>query len=216
MRHTTLIFDLDGTLADPRVGITRSFQHALERLGLPAPPLAELERLIGPPMREAFTMLLGSAVDVDRAVAVFRERYSTIGAFEAEVYPGMVEALEKLEARGARLFVATSKPHVYARAILEHFGLLKFFRAVYGCELSGERADKAELLRHLLAEEGLVPSTEIVMIGDRKHDIAGARANGLASIAVRWGFGSEDELREAGPDRICASIDELMVAIDPL
>ncbi len=211
-----LIFDLDGTLTDPRAGITRCFSHALERLQLPVPPLQELEQFIGPPMREVFTTLLGGSEKVERAVEVFRERYATVGAFECEVFPGIEATLTRLQGRAEALYVATSKPHAYATPILRHFKLARFFRGIYGCELNGERSDKSELLRHLLSEERLRPSRDIVMIGDRRHDIAAARATGLASIGVTWGFGSEEELREAEPDRICRSLDELEAAVETL
>jgi phosphoglycolate phosphatase len=206
-----LLFDLDGTLSDPRDGIIRSIGYALDRLGVAVPPAAQLEQFIGPPLREAFASLLGGPEHVEDAITLYRERYGTKGAYENELYPGIADVLGTLAGDGLPLYVATSKPHVYARAIVEHFGISACFRQVYGCEWNGDRSNKAELLAHLLTEEGLEPSPEVVMIGDRHHDIRAARAHGLTAVGVTWGFGSEHELREAGADRICTAVGDLAI-----
>jgi phosphoglycolate phosphatase len=190
-----IFFDLDGTLTDPRDGIVRCIQYALGKLGQKPRSEAELCRYIGPPLRESFAELLNTddCAEINRAVNIYRERYSTIGLIENAVYAGIPEALSQLCAGGNALFVATSKPEIYARQIMEHFGLAAHFRKIRGCELDGTRADKGELIAHMLKEEELAPS-DTVMIGDRLHDAVGARANGVVPVGVLWGYGDEAEL----------------------
>ncbi len=193
-----ILFDLDGTLTDPRDGIVRCIQYALERLGLEPRPEADLLDYIGPPLHESFRELLNTndEVALTQAVNVYRERYSTIGLLENEVYAGIPEALSALCERGDTLFVATSKPGLYAQQILEHFGLVGYFRKIWGCELDGTRADKGQLIAHLLEQEKLQPGDSL-MIGDRLHDAVGARANGVMPVGVLWGYGNEEELTSA-------------------
>ncbi|MBZ6075582.1 HAD family hydrolase [Microvirga puerhi] len=195
------LFDLDGTLTDPKVGITRSIQYALERLHRPVLEADSLTWMIGPPLIDGFTRLLGGPEDAPEAVRLYRERYSEVGLFENEVYPGIPNLLDRLKGQGIRLLVATSKPHVYARRIVEHFGLLPSFAAVYGSELDNRNADKRDLIRHILDLEGFEPR-DAIMIGDREHDAIGARANGLTPIGVTWGYGSREELLKAGVARL--------------
>lgn len=208
LKRPTLIFDLDGTLTDPREGITRCIRHALEHLGIDHPESHDLERWIGPPLFETFTAIVGSE-RAPAALDAFRNWYSDVGLYENRVYDGIPPALAALRRDGHTLLVATSKPHLYAVRILEHFDLHRFFDGVYGSELSGERADKTELLTHLLREEQLDPK-DAVMIGDRKHDVVAAKAVGMRSVGVAWGFGSKEELANAGADGISGSIDELL------
>jgi phosphoglycolate phosphatase len=210
-----VLFDLDGTLTDPRVGITRCLVHALERSGAPVPSEAELLRYIGPPLHESFRELLRTSHDepVLTAVAHYRERFRSVGMFENAVYPGVSEGLHAITRSGRRLLLATSKPTVFARPILEHFELSRYFDGIYGSELSGERADKAELIEYLLRTEGIV-ANEAVMVGDRKHDVLGARKNGVRALGVLWGFGDRDELVEAGAVRVCAHMAELVQALE--
>ncbi|MGO4572063.1 HAD family hydrolase [Microvirga sp. 2TAF3] len=191
------LFDLDGTLTDPKTGITRSVQYALERLGRPIPDTDALTWMIGPPLIAGFTKLLGNAAEAPEAVRLYRERFSDVGLFENEVYAGIPALLEGLQERGIHLFVATSKPHLYARRILDHFGLSRFFREIYGSELDNRNTDKGDLIRHILALERFDP-TAAVMIGDREHDAIGARTNGIAAIGITWGYGSRQELLDAG------------------
>lgn len=212
------LFDLDGTLTDPKTGITRSVQYALERLGRPVPEADALTWMIGPPLIAGFTELLGGPEDAPEAVRLYRERFSDVGLFENEVYAGIPALLARLRDEEVRLFVATSKPHVYARRIVEHFGLAPFFGEVYGSELDNRNTDKRDLIRHILAQEGFDPAGA-VMIGDRKHDAIGARANGLAAIGVTWGYGSRQELQDAGvaclvddPGALVAPIRDLTAA----
>jgi phosphoglycolate phosphatase len=210
-----LLFDLDGTLSDPGVGITRCLRHALETLGRQAPPAHELRRFVGPPLRDTFRELLRTDVDqqVEEAVRAYRERFAAVGLFENVVYPEVPPGLFALRRRGHRLFLATSKPLVFARRILEHFGLAPLFAGVYGSELTGELSEKADLIRALLAREGLERGAAC-MIGDRSFDVVGARRNGLRAVAVRWGYGSEIELAQARPDAIVGSMDELCALLE--
>ncbi len=203
-RH--LLFDLDGTRTDPRLGITTCIRRALDGMGVPSP--AQLDDWIGPPLYDSFLDYLGSAGPAREALERYRERFGRVGLYENELYPGIDETLAKLRSGGAILYVVTSKPHVYAVPIVEHFGLARHFRRVYGSELDGTRGDKAALIRYVLDQEGIAAG-DAAMIGDRRHDVAGARANGVRSIGVTWGYGGRQELDEAGADLICDGIPDL-------
>jgi len=191
------LFDLDGTLTNPKTGITRSVQYALERLGRPVPEADELTWMIGPPLVASLTKLLGSPAEVPEAVRLYRERYGDVGLYENEVYAGIPDLLQSLQDKGVRPYVATSKLQVFARRILDHFELSRFFTGIYGAELDNRNADKRDLIRHILDQERFDPA-QAVMIGDRKHDAIGAGANGIAAIGVTWGYGSRQELSDAG------------------
>ncbi len=191
------LFDLDGTLTNPKAGITRSVQYALDKLGRPVPDADTLTWMIGPPIFAGFTELLGGADEVQEGVRLYRERYSDVGLYENEVYAGIPALLQELREKDIRLYVATSKLQAFARRILDHFDLSRFFTEIYGSELDGRNADKRDLIRHILDRERFDPAGA-VMIGDRKHDAVGAKANGLASIGVTWGYGSRQELLDAG------------------
>ena len=205
----TIYFDLDGTLTDPKPGITRSIQYALEQLGQPVPSEDKLAWCIGPPLHASLKMLTGTDELADRALLLYRERFGDVGLFENEAYGGIEETLSALSATGARMFVATSKPAVYAERIVEHFGLRHYFEHVFGSELDGTRVDKGDLLSYALETAKVDPGTA-VMIGDRSHDVVGARRNGMTAIGVLYGYGSEAELRDAGAHHICASHPELL------
>lgn len=213
----TVLLDLDGTLTDPREGILGSIRYAIEGMGVACPADAQLEQYIGPPLQESLAELLGPArrSEAPQALLRYRERFGTVGLFENQVYPGIPEVLAALAASGQRLFLCTSKPAVFAERIVRHFGLDRHLQGVFGSELDGTRTDKRELLRHLLAVTGLSAS-EVVMVGDRKHDVAAARANGAASIGVTWGFGSPAELREAGADALVDRPAEVPTAVAAL
>lgn len=204
----TLFFDLDGTLTDPRPGIVGCLQYALDRLGRPVPEEAALLWCIGPPLPDSLAALTGSPEAAAEALVHYRERFATLGLFENAVYPGIPELLARLRDEGRRLQLATSKPRVYAERILEHFGLAPFFERSFGAELDGRLGRKPELLAHALAETGADPATA-VMIGDRRHDVEAARACGLESIGVLYGYGSEAELRDAGAGRLAATVEAL-------
>lgn len=194
-----LLFDLDGTLTDSRPGIISSIQHALEATGLPVPAADDLLWCIGPPILESFRKLVGpgSPELFDPAVRLYRERYSETGIFDNTVYPDILGALDELRDLGHTLHVATSKAEIYAKRIIDHFGLDGHFVSVNGSELDGTRADKAELIAHILTGEKL-PVSDVVMIGDRAHDMIGAAKNGIPAIGVLWGYGTGAELMRSG------------------
>lgn len=207
--HRYLLFDLDGTLTDPAEGITKCVQYALASLGREKPRQEELYCYIGPPLAESFEKYGGlSEQEAQLAVKKYRERFRAKGMFENRVYPGIGEMLRSLNQAGKILAVATSKPEVFAREILEHFGLSGYFQEIVGSELDGTRVDKAEVIREAFARLSLageeMPLT--VMVGDRKHDIIGAKKNGIDSVGVAFGYGEEGELETAGADRVAGSV----------
>jgi phosphoglycolate phosphatase len=200
-----IYFDLDGTLTDPKPGITRSIQYALQRLDHPTMPTEdELTWCFGPPLRASFVRLLGAETSADLAVSYYRERFSDIGLYENGVYDGIGDVLTSLCTSGHRLFVATSKPHVFAERIIDHFGLRGHFEHVFGSELDGTRVDKSHLLEYALKQASVNPA-KTLMIGDRSHDMVGARNNGMNGIGVLYGYGSRDELLGAGAQHVCAT-----------
>ena len=200
-----IYFDLDGTLTDPKAGITRSIQYALQKLDHPTMPTEdELTWCIGPPLRASFVRLLGAETSADLAVSYYRERFSDVGLYENGVYDGIGAVLTKLGAAGHRLFVATSKPHVFAERIIDHFGLRDHFERVFGSELDGTRVDKSHLLEYALKQASVDPARTL-MIGDRSHDMVGAKNNGMKGIGVLYGYGTRDELLDAGAHHVCAT-----------
>ena len=193
-----VFFDLDGTLTDSSAGIIGSVHHALRRAGLPVPE-EDLAWLIGPPIQESLTTLVGAEGHA-QVFANYRERYDEVGWRENEPYAGIGELLDELAGSGHTLYVATAKPRVFAERILEHADLRRHFSRVFGSELDGVRTRKDELLRWARREFGI--DGPAVMVGDRRYDIEGARANGMRSVGVTWGFGSRRELEDAGADAI--------------
>lgn len=206
----TLLFDLDGTLTDPREGILRCIRHAFGEIGAALPSEEAMEQCIGPPLRDGLRCLLDSDELADRALVAFRKEYGRAGLLENRVYPGLEDALRNLHESRMPMFVATSKPQEFAVRTIDHFGWRSFFRKIYGCGFDGSLGEKTDLLRHLIREEALDPD-DTFMIGDRKYDIVAARENGIRSIAVLWGFGSAEELRDA--DASCASPSELIATV---
>jgi phosphoglycolate phosphatase len=202
-------FDLDGTLTDPKPGITRCIQYALEHLGFPVPTQDDLVWCIGPPLHASMKKFVGTDELAHRAVELYRERFRDVGLYENDAYAGIEETLAKVAVGGRRLFVATSKPKVYADRIIEHFGLGGLFEHVFGSELDGTRTDKADLLAYALSEAKLDPA-QAIMIGDRSHDVVGARKNGMKAIGVLYGYGSLAELTDAGADHLCAAHPDLV------
>ena len=199
MHYQNVLFDLDGTLTDPREGITRSIQYGLSKMGIDEPDVRTLEHFIGPPLLQAFMATYGfDEAKAWEAMGYYRERFAVTGLYENHVFEGVTPLLEELVNQGRQLFIATSKPQVYAREIARHFDFARHFKVIYGSELDGTRTNKVELIRHLMSEQGLDPA-QTLMIGDRKHDLIGARDNGLDAAAVGYGFGSFEELSAFAP-----------------
>ena len=205
-----VIFDLDGTLTDPQEGFVNSINFALASLGIVPPPADELGRFIGPPIHGTFQSLLGTddLAVVEEAVGLYRNRLGGEGIRENVAYPGVAEMLTALKAAGKTLFVATAKPLEFAVPILEHCGLCGFFMGVYGSKLGRTNTPKGELIRAIL-NDWHVAAESAAMVGDRSHDILGARENGVYSVGVTYGYGSAAELREAGADVLCGSIGQV-------
>ena len=206
----TVLFDLDGTLTDPKIGITTCILYALNQLGYELPETEQLLWCIGPPLTVSFTKLLQTTdkVLIDRAITLYRDRFATVGLFENAHYPQIPETLNSIRTAGYQTYIATSKPHVFAKRIIEHFDLNSLFDGIYGSELVGTRSDKAELIRHILLTENLIPA-KTVMIGDRSHDAIGAKKNQLLAIGVTYGYGTEEELKLHGVDLIANSPQEI-------
>jgi phosphoglycolate phosphatase len=200
----TVLFDLDGTLTDSRVGITASIRHALDRLGRACPDDDALATYIGPPLRGTLSTLLETrdAALIEAALRHYRTRYDDVGLFENRVYDGVREMLADTARLGRRLFVTTAKPQHAARRIVEHFGLAPHFAGVYGAEPGGRFDAKADLVAHLI-ESGVVRPASSAMVGDRASDIAAAKAHGIPAIGALWGFGGPGELADAGADLLC-------------
>lgn len=206
-------FDLDGTLTDPYEGITRCILYALDRLGFPPPDDDFLYGCIGPPLYDTFPQLVGEELTLE-AVDLYRERFNDVGWQENILYDGILEALDSIRAAGHTLFVATSKPHVQAKRIIEHFGMKEYFDDVYGCELDGTRSKKTELLQYAIAQNpGAIQRT---MIGDREHDLIGALANGMRPIGVAYGYGSIEELTSAGATAIASAPGDIPLTLGGL
>ena len=204
------MFDLDGTLTDPKPGIVGCIRFALDQLGVACPGDDVLTAFIGPPLRGTFATLLDTseAGRIEDAMGLYRQRFAHTGLYENQVYEGIPAMLATAQQASMAAYVATSKPAVYAERIVQHFGLDHHFRKVYGAELDGRRDDKADLVAYLLASER-VAAKNAVMIGDRAADILAAKANRVRSIGVLWGYGSERELMAAGADTLCQTPSEL-------
>jgi len=205
----TVLFDLDGTLTDPKMGITRSVQYSLAKYGIHIENLDELEPFIGPPLKESFMKYFSfSESDALQAIDYYREYFSATGLYENEVYPGIPGLLETLQAKGLILAVATSKPTVFAEKILAHFKLDRYFAEIAGSNLDNTRTDKKEVIEYALSRLNRI-NTEAVMIGDRKHDIMGAQACGVQSIGVLYGYGDRSEIELAKPHDIAENVTDL-------
>lgn len=205
-----ILFDLDGTLTEPRKGIVRCIEYSLEKMNYPIPADSDLSNYIGPPLQASFGELLETKDSdlIDTAIFFFRERFREKGQYENSVYDGINELLTKLTQQKKQLFVATSKPEIFAANILNHFNLTQYFTGIYGSLLDGTRSDKTTLIKYLMDEEKLSPEATI-MIGDRKHDIAGATSNKLDSIGVLWGYGTKEELKAAEATYLCSSVPDI-------
>lgn len=208
-----VLFNLDGTLIHSEAGIVGSLRHAFDRLGHAAPPPEELRRWIGPPLRQSFPRVIGDdPARVEQAVEFYRERFDSIGWSEHEVYPGIAELIKDLAGESRTLAIVTTKMREQARRIIDHLPFGHHFREVYGPGGDGHHSEKAEMIARALADFGVVPA-HAVMIGDRHFDIEGARHNGVRGLGVAWGFGSREELEQAGADAIAATPAELAVLL---
>ena len=207
-KKKVILFDLDGTLTDPMIGITKSVQYALKKYGIIEEDLWNLTKFIGPPLKESFMEFYGfSEEEGQKAVEYYREYYAPVGIYENQVYEGLEKMLAALKEKGLSLCVATSKPERFAKMILDHFHLDSYFDLIGGALMDG-RTDKAEVISYVLAQLD-TKKEKVVMVGDREHDVLGARKNGLDSIGVLFGYGNEEELKEAGADWIAKDMTEL-------
>lgn len=204
----TILFDLDGTLTDSGEGIINCVIYALERFGLPVPPREALRYFVGPPLHESFVKQGVPADRAEEAVAVYRERYVPTGMFENAPYPGVREMLEELKAEGHTLYVASSKPEWMCVEILKHFDLDQYFDQICGATMDTTRTNKEAVIAYLLDLNGRSENT--VMVGDTKFDVIGAKAHGIPTIGVSWGYGSVKEMQEAGAVCIACTIEELL------
>lgn len=208
MVYQWYLFDLDGTLTDPKEGITKCFRYALEKMGVESPELAELEQYIGPPLMKSFQQYF-SEEGAKKAVEYYRERYREIGIFENGVYDGIEEVLKAAKASGKKLALATSKPQHFAQIIMDHYGLSQYIDVLVGAR--NDVQTKADVIRQVFAEAGLdeAGKKQALMVGDRLHDIEGAKECGIDSLGVRFGYAKQNELEEAGADYIVATTEEL-------
>lgn len=205
-----VLFDLDGTLTDPALGITKSVAYALESFGIHTDDLGKLCKFIGPPLKDSFMEYYGFSEEQALAgVQKYREYFGDKGIYENKLYPGVKEMLEKLKDNGMKVFLATSKPKIFADIILEHFDIMKYFDLVCGCELDGTRSKKGEVIRYALDTAGISEPDSAVMVGDRKHDVIGAKEVGIMCVGVLFGYGDYEELQEAGADEIVETVGEL-------
>ena len=212
-----ILFDLDGTLTDPKVGITTCVQYALASFGIEEPDLEKLTPFIGPPLKESFMEFYGfDEQKAEAAIAKYRERFQDTGIFENQIYDGIPELIRKLKGNRKKLAVASSKPTVFVERILEHFDIRRYFDVVVGSELDGARTDKSEVLKEALRqlygenpEDIEKKKQNTLMVGDRKFDVKGAKEMGVVSVAVTYGYGPMDELKIAKPDYIVRSVEEL-------
>ena len=206
-KFDTLLFDLDGTLTDSTEGILNCLIYAIERMGFEVPEDTNI--FLGPPIRQSFAEFLGmNGEQVDEAVRIFRERYSDTGLFENRVYDGIPGMLERLKSGGKRLMVATSKAEIYAMRIFEKFGLAQYFEIVGGAELDGSRDYKDEVIEYVLAKAGITDRSTVLMIGDRRQDVLGAHKTDIECMGILWGYGSMEELTQAGADYIARTPQE--------
>lgn len=205
-----ILFDLDGTLTDPAVGITTCVAYALKKFGIEGTDISQLNHFIGPPLLDSFMEDYGFDKEkAQTAIDYYRERFRVKGLYENEVYGGVEEMLTKLKNGGKKLIVATSKPEPFAKEIMRHFGLDKYFAYVAGSNFDGTRTAKAEVIEYALQSTGIEDKSACIMIGDREHDIIGANKTGLDSIGVLYGYGSREELENAGATFIAESVENI-------
>ena len=207
MAQKAILFDLDGTLTDSGEGIINCAIYALEYFGLPVPPREEMRVFVGPPLHETFQKFGVKPEQAEEAVRVYRERYIPIGKYENIPYPGIRELLEKLRSEGHKLYVATSKPENTSVDILEHFDLAKYFDRICGASMDLSRNSKADVIAYLLELNGKTENA--IMVGDTAFDVIGAKAHGISTIGVSWGYGEVADMEKAGAIGIACTMDEL-------
>ncbi|HEM3512194.1 HAD family hydrolase [Streptococcus suis] len=207
--YQTILFDLDGTLTDSGQGILNSVAYALEKMGIEEPDTANLNRFIGPPLYESFSRFYQlNPEDTQSAVDAFRVYFKEKGMFENQLYPGIIPLLEELRTAGKTLVIATSKPEIFAKQILEHFGIAHYFDVIAGASLDSSRISKADVIGYAINQLEAFPNNA-VMIGDREHDIEGARRHQLPAIGVLYGYGNKQEFEKAGATMIVETVQDL-------
>lgn len=210
-----IFFDLDGTLTDPEVGITKSVAYALDRFGIYVADISVLKVFIGPPLTNSFEYYFDFTKEqADEAVQVYREYFSEYGIFENEVYDGIPELLSKLKDQGKKLCLATSKPEKFAREILEHFDLDKYFDVICGNTMEETRSEKIDVIEHIFEMHPEFNREETVMIGDRCYDIKASKQAGIKSIGVQYGFAEEKELDDA--DYLASDVSSLASLLETI
>ena len=214
--YTYILLDLDGTITDSMEGITKSIRYALKYFGIEVKDLNDLRKFVGPPLKESLMEFCHfSAAQAEEGIRKYRERFADTGIYENAVYPGMESLLQELNKTGKQVMLATGKPAYYAKKILNHFHLSDYFKFVGGSGLDGSLSHKDEVIRHVLENNDIRNLSKVVMVGDRKHDIIGARNTGIDCIGVLYGYGDREELTQAGAKRIVASVEELKQALLP-
>jgi len=210
MGYEYILFDLDGTLTDSSMGITNSVMYALEKYGIEVSDRSELYKFIGPPLQDSFRKYYGfSKEEAKKAVEYYREYYKDKGIFENLVYDGFEDLLKILKDNSHKLIVVTSKPEVFAKQILEHFDIGKYFTYIAGSNLDGTRIEKYEVIKYALESCSITDLSKAIMVGDREHDIIGAKKAGIDSIGVLFGYGNRDELEKAGADFIVGTVADI-------
>jgi len=209
--YKVVLFDLDGTLSDPKIGITKSVQHALQKAGVMVNDLDELEPFIGPPLQVSFQEIYGfNDTQITQAIRDYRERFTERGMFENKLYEDIPVLLAHLKQQGYILTIATSKPTVFAEQIIKYFQLESYFDLVVGSHLDGSRSAKGEIIAEVLQQLDSYPKEQFIMIGDRKYDLIGARENQIDAIGVTYGFGSLEELKNEEPTYIVDHVNDLL------
>lgn len=208
--YNYILFDLDGTLTDPKEGITKSVDNALKYFNINVLNLDDLKIFIGPPLKESFIRFY-NLTEEEAVIAIdkYREYFSVKGIYENNIYPGINDLLDKLKRKGKKIYLATSKPTIYAIEILKYFNIFDYFDGVFGSNLDGTNTNKKNVIENVLLESQIIDKSQVIMIGDRKHDIIGANENEIDSIAVLYGYGSVEELIGAKPKYILTSVLEI-------
>lgn len=214
-KYEYLFFDLDGTLTDSAEGITNCIEYALNKFGISVNDKSELNRFLGPPLVPAFMEFYGfSEKDANQAVAYYRERFQDVGIFENRVYDGIPKLLHSLKSKGYKSVIATSKPEQFAKRIVDHFELADCFLLVAGATFDGKISTKSEVIAHAISSLNIENHSRILMIGDRHHDVEGAKAFGMDSLGVLYGYGNRKELEDAGATYIAKNVSDIEAIIE--